>query len=465
MVMLGALAGLLLAASPAALAARRDNTPPTVSLTAPAGGASVSGAVPVTATASDNLAVDHVTFRVDGVAMYSDFSAPIGLYGFSWDTTKVPSGSHVISARAADTSGNTSPLPDPQVIVTVGSVDTTPPDTVIDSGPSSGTSTEATLAFHSTQASSSFECRLDDGSWAPCVSPKSYSNLSIGSHTFYVRATDAAGNTDQSPASRSWTIQTSSGCAAVATWVRPQIQQASNRYLYTPLSDSQAAACVQHVNEAVSANVTANSYVPSDSQLAAFHNALDNYGKTPDQEWYYTRYVTGRSGLSSPSTDDLIQWASHKWGIPEDWLRGQAVQESDWRQAALGDLRTETSADWTAYHNANPTYCPNSRQCYESVGIMQDKWQPPPRDEGAGTEPLRWYATAFNLDYTAATERFYHDNPYGLRSAWGDASYQPLDDWLSICAHFSPYPWNNSGQQSYCTSVKSHVAARDWPKP
>jgi hypothetical protein len=255
-------------------------------------------------------------------------------------------------------------------------------------------------------------------------------------------------------------------CAPVQNaWIAPQVQQTSNSYLYTPLSDSAAATCVAHVGEAVPGNAAANMYAPTDPELAAFHATLDNNGKTPDNEWWYPRYVTGRPGLTSPSTDDLIQWASHKWGIPEDWLRAQAVQESDWQQGALGDLRSENSADWQAYHDANPAYCPNSTQCYESVGLMQIKWQPAPRDEGAGTEPLRWKSTAFNLDYTAATERFYHDNPNGWRAVWGDASYRPLDDWLSVCAHFSPYPWGNSGQLSYCSSVQSHLAARDWPRP
>ena len=47
---------------------------------------------------------------------------------------------------------------------------------------------------------------MDAGSWGSCSSPKSYSNLANGSHTFDVRATDAAGNTDASPASRTWTV-------------------------------------------------------------------------------------------------------------------------------------------------------------------------------------------------------------------------------------------------------------------
>jgi Bacterial TSP3 repeat len=85
--------------------------------------------------------------------------------------------------------------------------DTIAPETTIDSGPSgTTTSTSAVVAFSSGESSSTFECRLDAGGWIPCSSPKSYSSLAVGAHTFSVRATDAAGNTDPTPATRSWTI-------------------------------------------------------------------------------------------------------------------------------------------------------------------------------------------------------------------------------------------------------------------
>jgi hypothetical protein len=44
------------------------------------------------------------------------------------------------------------------------------------------------------------------GSWAPCTSPHTTAALDDGSHTFDVRATDAAGNTDGTPASHTWSI-------------------------------------------------------------------------------------------------------------------------------------------------------------------------------------------------------------------------------------------------------------------
>ena len=87
--------------------------------------------------------------------------------------------------------------------------DTTPPNTTITSGPSKLTrSTTATLAFRSNEAGSSFQCRLDRGAFSPCASPKRYTRLRNGSHAFRVRAVDAAGNLDPTPATRLFTVDT-----------------------------------------------------------------------------------------------------------------------------------------------------------------------------------------------------------------------------------------------------------------
>jgi hypothetical protein len=83
--------------------------------------------------------------------------------------------------------------------------DTTPPDTIIDSGPADGTSTTASFAFHATSPSS-FRCSLDGAAASSCSSPVSYTGLAVGSHRFSVTATDTAGNADPTPATRSWTI-------------------------------------------------------------------------------------------------------------------------------------------------------------------------------------------------------------------------------------------------------------------
>ena len=86
--------------------------------------------------------------------------------------------------------------------------DTTPPDTSIDAAPPASTeSRSATFTFSSSEAGSSFECKLDSGSWVACDSPQFYSGLSVADHTLLVRATDAAGNVDPNPAVRNWTVE------------------------------------------------------------------------------------------------------------------------------------------------------------------------------------------------------------------------------------------------------------------
>lgn len=87
------------------VAAAPDTTPPTVSLTAPGGGATVSGSVPVTADAADAGGVAGVQFRLDGAALGAeDTAAP---YSVSWSTTTAANDAHTLTAVARDQAGNT----------------------------------------------------------------------------------------------------------------------------------------------------------------------------------------------------------------------------------------------------------------------------------------------------------------------------------------------------------------------
>ena len=144
----------------------------------------------------------------------------------SWtniDVTSLISGNGVVSL-ALTTAGSTAmslasredsgmdppgtPVKPTLVIVTSGDDDTTPPETTIDSGPpSTTTSTDATFSFSSSEPGSTFECMLDGAGFSACGSPQHYAGLALGQHTFEVRATDVAGNTDPTPASHTWTIE------------------------------------------------------------------------------------------------------------------------------------------------------------------------------------------------------------------------------------------------------------------
>ena len=77
----------------------------------------------------------------------------------------------------------------------------------ITAGPTgSVASTPAAFTYTSTEAGSTFQCQLDGAAFGAC--PANYTGLAQGSHTFNVRATDAAGNTDTTPATQTWTVDT-----------------------------------------------------------------------------------------------------------------------------------------------------------------------------------------------------------------------------------------------------------------
>jgi hypothetical protein len=131
-----AAAGVLSFATPDADAAQvtltaggtvSDTTPPTVSLTAPASGATVSDIFTLAATAADTgTGVTKVQFLVDGAQVAEDPSAP---YTHSYDTRSVSNGSHTFAAKAFDGAGQstTSTVVTATVNNVAPPVDTTPP--------------------------------------------------------------------------------------------------------------------------------------------------------------------------------------------------------------------------------------------------------------------------------------------------------------------------------------------------
>jgi hypothetical protein len=94
----------------------------------------------------------------------------------------------------------------PQLVV---AFDANAPSTSLDATPPSlsGSGT-ASFAFSANDPLANFECTLDGAAFAACASPKEYTGLADGSHTFQVRAVDAAGNADPTPVSFAWTVDT-----------------------------------------------------------------------------------------------------------------------------------------------------------------------------------------------------------------------------------------------------------------
>jgi hypothetical protein len=183
-----------------------NTAPPTVSITSPANGATVSATVSVTASASSSIGVASVQFQLDGTNLGNAVtSAP---YSVSWNTTKTANGSHALRAIATDTAGTSTTSA--AVTVTVSNQGTTPPPTVSITAPANGSSVSGTITVTATASSSigvaSVQFVVDGAAFGSPDTTTPYSisldttALSNGNHTLAATAKDTAGNTATSAA-------------------------------------------------------------------------------------------------------------------------------------------------------------------------------------------------------------------------------------------------------------------------
>lgn len=143
--------------------------------------------------------------------------------------------------------------------------------------------------------------------------------------------------------------------------------------LVTPEPETRPDNAKAHTLNGV-AHAATNLYVPTNTQLAKFRSAKTSLGEPVLQLDPYLRYVDGRDGLHDPTTDELIQWGAHKWGIPENWLRAEYVLESYWNSWFLGDETSVSSARYAKYPPQSRV--PGTRDVYQSLGITQVRWDP-----------------------------------------------------------------------------------------
>jgi hypothetical protein len=235
------------------------------------------------------------------------------------------------------------------------------------------------------------------------------------------------------PAPVPTTSTTDSGTAATTTPTTssaPASPAAPSPYSTTravgssPLTDAQAAALVTRSSfEPRAQNAAANARVPTASELQTFHNSA------PAE---YNGPVTGNF---TGTTSEIIQWAAWKWGVDEDVLRAQAVQESWWDQTFAGDGGV-------------------------SYGLFQIK-----STEAPWSAPLSHLSTAFNADYYAAQLRYCYDGHLGwLNTVERGSQYAAGDLWGCLGVWYSGR-WYTPSAVSYINSVKSYLATRRWEQP
>jgi len=177
-----------------------DTTAPVTSILSPAGGATVSGSITVSASATDNVGVSRVELWVDGVRAATTTTAP---YNFIWNTTASANGSHAVQAQAYDAAGNVGA----SSTVTINVSNQAPPASlsVALTNPANGSMVPRNQKISITAAASGGSGVRQvqfyvDGALlgATTAAPYSYPwkvPAKRGAHTIKAQASDAAGNT------------------------------------------------------------------------------------------------------------------------------------------------------------------------------------------------------------------------------------------------------------------------------
>lgn len=191
-----------------------------------------------------------------------------------------------------------------------------------------------------------------------------------------------------------------------------------------PLSSRAAAKRVTRTKwEPRRQNRKANRTVPTRKQIKQFRRKSD---------MPYARYVNGRF---RGTTDDILEWAARKWGLPENLLRAVAVHETWWVQSFVGD----NGDSFGIFQMRRPYHC-----CL----------------------PIMRKSTAFNADYYGGIIRSYYDGKqdwlnHDCCRADNGKRYRPGDLWGSVGA-WSSGRWYLSTNEIYVDTVKMHLRERTW---
>ena len=251
------------------------------------------------------------------------------------------------------------------------------------------------------------------------------------------------GVTDTAPPTTAPPATTAPPTTAPPTTAPPTTAPPSGRFQTLPVGaalpgDAECAARVRDAAEIRPANASYNQTTGS---------------RHPDATGLFTRVTGNFTG----TTDEIIQWASCKWGFDEDVIRAQTAKESWWFQRNGGDFTTDPSR-CTPGHWFGVDGRPG--ECAESVGVQQVRY---PYHQWAF--PSATYSTAQNLDYALAVRRnCFEGNDTWFNHVERGRDYVAGDLWGCVGAWLSGR-WYTAPSVAYIADVQSYLSQRIWTRP
>jgi hypothetical protein len=218
-------------------------------------------------------------------------------------------------------------------------------------------------------------------------------------------------------------------------------------------TDSEAAAMVHHSSwEPRPQNATANHTTPPPGYPTLGYSGMTNH----------TQLFARVTGNYTGTTDEIIQWTAAKWGLPDEVIRAEAVDESNWYQ----NLKTSSGQPISGSGYGDFGNCGGSPPASgygvngpASFGLLQTKWctLKDPNAPGYGGWPYTENSTAYNLDLYAAVIR----GCYQGWDTWLGTTYTKADLWGCIGRWYSGN-WHTPDAQNYITRVQTLTTTKPW---